>query len=137
MIDYTKFKSSLDNLILEHNKYENIDDYPEAMHKTIKNSVIHSFNICWDTLLNVTRRYLEEEGCNDIHHGGKPLIRQLNEMGFISSSSEQWFKYLDCRIATAHDYSDEKANDALDYIIDFIDDAIGSYQTMTGKTWQS
>ena len=49
--------------------------------------------------------------------------------------SNEWFGYADARIGTAHDYSGEKAQACLDIMGDFIDDAIGLYQTMSGETW--
>ena len=45
-------------------------------------------------------------------------------------------RYVDARIDTSHDYSSEKARRALAIVGDFIDDAIGLYQTMTGETWE-
>jgi len=35
-----------------------------------------------------------------------------------------------------HDYSEEKAAETLLVVEDFIDDAIGLYQTMTETTWE-
>ena len=49
---------------------------------------------------------------------------------------EAWLKYADARTSTAHDYSGEKAEETLTLMGDFIDDAIGLYQTMTGTTWE-
>jgi hypothetical protein len=49
---------------------------------------------------------------------------------------EQWLKYADARTSTAHDYSGEKAAETLLIVGDFIADAIGLYQTMTGVTWE-
>ena len=41
------------------------------------------------------------------------------------------------RIDTTHDYDGEKAQKVIDIIIDdFVDDAIGLYQTMTGDAWE-
>ena len=48
---------------------------------------------------------------------------------------EQWLRYADARIDTAHDYDGEKAQVCLELMPDFIDDAIGLYQTMSGETW--
>ena len=43
--------------------------------------------------------------------------------------------YANARTNTTHDYSGEKAQACLEIMGDFIDDAIGLYQTMSGKTW--
>ena len=44
-------------------------------------------------------------------------------------------KYINLRIGTAHDYSGEKAAAALERVDDFIADAIGLYQTISGEEW--
>ena len=46
-------------------------------------------------------------------------------------------QHADARIDTSHDYDydGEKAGSCLALVRDFIDDAIGLYQTMSGMTW--
>ena len=45
-------------------------------------------------------------------------------------------EYVNLHIGTAHDYSSEKAAAALERIDDFIEDAIGLYQTVAGEEWK-
>ena len=45
-------------------------------------------------------------------------------------------EYVNLRIGTAHDYSNEKAAAALAQMDEFIADAIGLYRTMTKEAWE-
>jgi len=54
----------------------------------------------------------------------------------FASPVERWLKYADARTNTAHDYSGEKADETLQIVGDFIEDAIGLYQTMSSTTWE-
>ena len=49
---------------------------------------------------------------------------------------DQWLSYARSRNETAHDYDGVKAQAALELIADFIDDAVGLYQTMSGEPWE-
>ena len=49
---------------------------------------------------------------------------------------EQWLLYADKRNDTTHDYDGEKAKASLAVMADFIDDAVGLYQTMSGSPWE-
>ena len=66
----------------------------------------------------------------------KPIFKTACKKGISKVSQNQWFKYIDARNDTSHDYSHQKAQQAIKIIDDFIDDAIALYQTMTGQTWE-
>ena len=137
MIDYDKFRLSLKRLEEQHDNHRGLDDaLPELMREGIAESVIQRFETCYDCLWKVLRRYLiEEQGLAEVPAGPKPLARLAHENHLLSSPVEQWLKYVDARIGTAHDYDGEKAQACLELMPDFIDDAIGLYQTMTDETW--
>ena len=78
----------------------------------------------------------EALGIPDPPNSPKPIFRLAYQNHLFSASMEQWFLYTDKRNATAHDYDCEKAKSCLDVMADFIDDAIGLYQTMSGETWE-
>ena len=83
------------------------------------------------------KRYLNQElGIAEPPNSPKPLIRLAHENDMFASSLDQWLQYADARVATSHDYDGEKAKACLELIPDFIDDAIGLYQTMTCETWE-
>ena len=66
----------------------------------------------------------------------KPVSGQGAENLLLASPIEQWLKYADARIGTAHDYDGDKAALCLALMGDFIGDAIGLYQTMSGTRWE-
>ncbi len=138
MIEYDKFQKSLKNLESQHEHYRTLDpSLPEFIQEGMAESVIQRFEICFDTLWKILKLYLKEEiGLAEVPGGPKPLLRVANENDLFSSNVEQWMKYLEARNSTSHDYSGEKAQICLALMGDFIDDAIGLYQTMSGETWE-
>ena len=138
MIDYDKFRLSLKRLEEQHENYQEQDDtLPDLTREAIAESVIQRFETCYDCLWKVLKRYLIEElGLADIPNSPKPVFRLTDENSLFASSLEQWLQYADARIGTSHDYDSKKAEACLMLMPDFIDDAIGLYQTMSGTTWE-
>ena len=138
MIDYGKFRLSLKRLEEQHDNHRELDDaLPELIREGIAESVIQRFETCYDCLWKVLKRYLNQElGIAEPPNSPKPLIRLAHENDMFASSLDQWLQYADARVATLHDYDGEKAKACLELIPDFIDDAIGLYQTMTCETWE-
>lgn len=138
MIEYDKFQKALKHLELQYENYKNLrEDLTEITKEAIAESVIQRFETCYDCMWKVLRRYLIEEiGISEAPSGPKPLARVAAENNLLASSVDKWISYIDARIGTSHDYSGEKAQAALELMGDFIDDAIGLYQTMSGETWE-
>lgn len=137
MIDFEKFQKSLEHLQVQYENYTTLDDsQPELIQEAVKESVIQRFETCYDCMWKVLKRYLTEEfGIPETPNSPKPVFRLAHENQLMRSPVEQWLIYADTRTDTAHDYSGEKAENALQLMEDFIDDAIGLYQTMTEETW--
>ena|SRR3989338_5481210 len=140
MIDYDKLQKSLKHLELQFDNYKRAQDRAELTdidREAIAESVIQRFETCYDTLWKDLKRYLIEDiGLADTPNSPKPLLKLAAQNDLFASSVEQWLKYADARTSTAHDYSGEKAAETLLIVGDFIDDAIGLYQTLTGTTWE-
>ncbi len=140
MIDYDKLQKSLKHLELQYANHKLARDRPELAdidREAIAESVIQRFETCYDTLWKDLKRYLIEElGLADVPNSPKPILKLAGENDLFATPVEQWLKYADARTSTAHDYSGEKAAEVLLIVGDFIDDAIGLYQTMTGTTWE-
>ena len=140
MIDYGKFEKSLKHLQLQYNNYKTLDnreDLGVLEKEAIAESVIQRFEICYDSLWKVLKRYLIEElGIPDMPNSPKPVIHIAFENQLFNSSINQWLKYAEARIDTSHDYSENKAFKALELMGDFIDDAIDLYITMSGKIFE-
>jgi nucleotidyltransferase substrate binding protein (TIGR01987 family) len=140
MIDYDKLQKSLKHLELQYENYKAAGDRPELSdidREAIAESVIQRYETCYDTLWKVLKRYMTEDlGLVDLENSPKPLLKRAAENRLFASPLDQWMKYANARTATAHDYSGEKAADTLEIVEDFLDDAIGLYQTMSGKSWE-
>ena len=140
MIDYDKLNKSLKHLELQYANHKLAQDRPELAdidREAIAESVIQRFETSYDTLWKDLKRYLIEElGLADVPNSPKPILKLAGENDLFATPVEQWLKYADARTSTAHDYSGEKAAEVLLIVGDFIDDAIGLYQTMTGTTWE-
>jgi nucleotidyltransferase substrate binding protein (TIGR01987 family) len=138
MIEYDKLQKALKHLEAQYENYRTLDEsQPEIMQEAVVESVMQRFEVCWDCLWKVLKRYLEEEiGLPEVPNGPNPVLRRANENHLLARPIEEWMKYAKARIDTSHDYSGEKAQDAVGLMGDFIDDAIGLYQTMSGETWE-
>ena len=140
MIDYGKLRKSLKHLELQFANHQVAQDRPELTEidrEAIAESVIQRFETCYDALWKDLKRYLiEETGLADVPNSPKPILKLAGQNDLFASSVEQWLKYANARTDTAHDYSGKKATATLLLIGDFLDDAIGLYQTMTGTTWE-
>ena len=140
MIDYSKFKKSLKHLELQFENYKNSDsreNLTELDKEALAESAIQRFETCYDCLWKHLKRYLVEElGLPEVPNSPKPVFRIGFENKLFSSTLDQWLRYADARTDTAHDYSGERAQECLDLMDDFIDDALGLYQTLTGETWE-
>lgn len=140
MIDYDKFQKSLKHLELQFENYKSAKDRPELTaldREGIGESVIQRFETCYDTLWKTLKRYLDEElGLPDTPNSPRPILKLAGQSNLFAATVEQWLIYADARISTSHDYSGEKAEECLAIMPDFIDDAIGLYQTMTETTWE-
>ena len=139
MIDYSKFKSSLRHLILQHENYQNSKhrlDLAVLDQEAIAESCIQRFEICYDCLWKILKRYLIVKlGIPEIPNSPKAVFRLAHENQLLASSIETWLTYADTRTDTAHDYDQNKAGKCLIQLETFIRDAIQLYQSMTGEVW--
>ena len=138
MIEYDNFQKSLKNLEIQNKNYKSIDENLEKwIQDGIQESVIQRFEICYDCLWKILKRYLKEvEGLPKVPASPKGIFRLANEVEVLPSPIEKWFKYMDARINTTHDYDGEKAKEAMLLVNDFVEDAIALYQGMTKQTWK-
>ena len=137
MIDYDKFEKSLKHLQLQFENYKTLadrNDLGKLEKEAITESVIQRFETCYDSMWKVLKRYLSEElGIADMPNSPKPVLRVANENNLLGSGVSNWFRYADARVDTAHDYSGDKAQDALMLMQEFINDANLLLITMAGK----
>ena len=133
MIDFEKFRMSLEHLELQNSNRKQItESQPPLIREAVDESVIQRFETCYDALWKVLKRYLVEIlGLPDVPNSPKPLFRIANENGVLPSNIKQWLKYADARIATSHDYSGQKAQQCLTLVDAFILDSTELKKTMS------
>ncbi len=139
MIDFEKCRKSLKHLEQQYKNYLNTDkSLPTLTQEAIAESVIQRFEVFYDCLYKVMKKYMEQElGLPEVPKSPKPLFRLANENNLLSNKIENWLNYANIRIDTTHDYSGEKAHHALEIMGDFINDSIDLYQKITHTSWVS
>lgn len=137
-IDYSNFSTSLKNLETQHEHLLNLpSSFPAYVHEGMTESVIQRFEICYDALWKVLRRYLIESlGLAEVPSSPLPILRIANANQLLAAGGEQWELYVETRISTTHDYDGEKAAEAVALMPEFISDAIGLHTAMTGEPWE-
>ena len=138
MIDYRKFQMSLKRLEEQYEQYRHLDP-ALAVHlrEAMDESIIQRFEVCFDSAWKALKRHLAEAlGVPSVPNSPKPVFRLAYENDLLAAPLEDWLDYADHRVDTSHDYSFEKAQACLEIVPDFIDDAIGLYQTVTGDPWE-
>ena len=136
-IDYSRLEKSLKNLEIQHEHLLSLlQHYPTYIQEGMAESVIQRFEVCYDVLWKLLRRYLIEKlGIVDAPNSPRGIIRLADQNQLLASGSDQWQAYVDGRIATTHDYDGKNASDTLRLVPSFISDAISLYATMTGNKW--
>ena len=137
-IDYSNFSKSLKNLESQHYRYVNMPpDYPGWVQEGIAESVIQRFETCFDTLWKVLRHHLIGVlGIPEVPNSPRPIFRIADQNSLLAAGGAQWEVYVQTRIDTSHDYSEEKAGRALAVIPSFVGDAIRLYCVMAGEVWK-
>jgi nucleotidyltransferase substrate binding protein (TIGR01987 family) len=140
MIDYTNLQRSLKHLERQFQNHQSAlerSELTEIDREAIAESVIQRFETCYDSLWKTLKRYLSLElGLAEVPNSPKPILKLAGQNELFVSPVDGWLRYADARIATAHDYSGEKADATLAVVEGFIGDAVQLYQVMTGNTWE-
>ena len=134
--DYDKLKNSLAELIEQHKNLSTIDkkDLPNVTERAAQIAVIKCFEVCFDMAWKHLKRRLIDKGVPNLPNNPKDMLRLGAENYFLENAGD-WFNYMDKRNDTAHDYNERKANETLEVVPDFIEDAIDLYEAMTGEEW--
>ena len=136
-IGYDKLKKSLDRLVDKYADYQEMEQRPELREsdkESIKESLIQRFETCYDTLWKHLKKHLSTQGLIDLPNSPIPIFR-LAHKDFIITNLGDWIdrhsSYTKTRTDTAHDYSREKAENALPKISEFIVDVKEICQRLT------
>ena len=136
MTDYNYLHESLKTLGRFFEKYRQIEtSADEDQLHMYKMAIVHEYEVCYGAMFKALDRHLQDLGVQT-DPAPKNLIRVADKSALLGSSPEQWFKYVDARNSTSYDHGDEIGDKVLDVMPDFMDDAIGLYQTMSGESWE-
>ena len=137
MINYSRLRVSLKWLEEQNRNYRQGNPLLSDLGREgIAESVIQRFESCYDCLWKVLKRYLIEAlGIADPPNSPKSILRLAHENDLLAAPLARSFRYADARVGTLHDYDGAKAQACLVLVPDFIDNAIGLYQTMSGALW--
>ncbi len=138
MIDYTKFEKALQHLEAQFHNYRTLDpSLPTLLQEAVAESVGQRFETTYDCLWKVLKRHLVEKlGLPEVPNSPKPVFRLAHENRLLPGEIEDWIEHANLRVATAHDYSGEKTQKALERMEDFIRDAIALHERLSGKPWR-
>ena len=134
-IDYTKLQDSLAELKSQYTIYLSLAEhnYEEGLQNAVRNSVVKCFEVTFDTLWKMIKRYLESQGVAEMPNTPKGVFREAHQNLLIADIAP-WVAdedgYASLRNETAHDYSQRKAEKTLQKIGDFIADAEAIYHKM-------
>ena len=132
-VSYEKLKKSLEKLKEQYQNFllldqKNISDLDK---EAIKESVIHRFEICYDSFFKALKKYLQESAINVDSGSPRAILRKACDMEIMDQEAlANWFSYIDLRIGTAHDCSETKAKKALIKMGEFIEDVEDIYKVM-------
>ncbi len=134
--DYEKLDRSLGELKAQYGSFLTLDEQnlSAVNQRAVKNSVIKCFEICYDTLWKHIKKYLKENGLVELENSPIPIFRRAHEDLLINKEiHRRLVEYNKIRGNAAHDYSIEKAMQALDKIGGFIEDCTTIYKKMTNE----
>ncbi len=139
MIDYSKLRAALGNL---ERQWENLESSGKREGlslldlEAVQESVIKRFDLALEMSWKLLLKYLAEEvGLAEVPNGPKPILRIADQNNLLKGRIAAWILYVNARNASSHDYSGEKAAETLQVIPDFLVDATGLYETMSGEKW--
>ncbi|GJM61994.1 HI0074 family nucleotidyltransferase substrate-binding subunit [Persicobacter diffluens] len=137
-LNFDRFRLSLARLDAQWVNFQKIDNTLSVItQEAIRESVIQRFEVCYDCLCKVLKKYMINElGEPEVPNSPKPILRLANENGLLEGDMERWMKYANARTYTSHDYSGAKAEDTLKLIEFYIDDAKQLFEKMSGEKWK-
>ncbi len=111
---------SLESSLLVYDKYENTED--KELKVSLKESVIKSFEMCYEMSRSLMDRYLKEYTDEKVDQMTIHDIFRHGEKNGILSSAEIWFDYRKKRNQTSHVYDINIAEEVFLTARNFLED---------------
>ena len=125
-LDLTSFEKAVNRLEQSLiSLHSNAIKQDEALILTVQAGVIKAFEFTYELSLKTLKRYLEMTEASPDVDGIKfsELIRICNEKGLLLSDIIAWRQYRNERNITSHAYNEEKAEEILKEIPQFLEEA--------------
>ena len=104
--------------------------------ESIKESLLKRFETCYEMVWRTLRRHVVVDlGNANVVNSPKPAFRIASENDSLPPPVERWLSYANSRIDTAENYSGERVENCISMMSEFISDAIGLYEILTGNRW--
>lgn len=117
-LDLTAFRSALDSL-----RRAIVRSLAAPADEEVRDSVIQRFECTYELAWKMLRRYLDQEGVDEIAtFSKKDIYREAAHRGLIADPAA-WFGYQTARNETSHTYNAEKAREVHGKAVTFADDA--------------
>jgi nucleotidyltransferase substrate binding protein (TIGR01987 family) len=140
MIDFTKLRLALGHLeamLVRLEAFKTQAEVDAVLREAVIEAAIHRFETAYDTIWKFIKRHLTEVlGMPDTPSSPKPILRIADQNDLLNGRIDEWLKYAEARVSTAHDYSAEKATATLSLVDPFLQDAIQVYETLSGTPWK-
>lgn len=133
-VNYEKLKKSLERLKEQYKNFLLLDEKNlfRIDEEAVKESVIQRFETCYDSFFKSLRKHLKAAGFNFDSTAPKFILRKAHEGGVIDQETlKNWFNYINLRVGTTHDYNEEKVEQALSKMHEFIEDVEDIYKIIT------
>ena len=109
----------------------------DRLHMHMRAAVIQAFEFTYELSWKMLKRYLEMTAPNPIdidQMSFADLIRTASERGLLKSDLTAWLIYRKERGTTSHTYNEDKANEVIESIPEFLVDAEFLYQQLQKAT---
>lgn len=133
-MDYIRLKTAIDRFGEMLDAFKHNADRQPLEQEAVQDSLIKRFEYTLEVAWKTCKRHLEEEGFAEAATGSPKSIMRLAAQRNLISDPEAWFRYLQFRQDTSHDYSSDKAEAVLDVTEDFYNDVMHLYEEMTGES---
>ena len=128
-LDISSFKNainSLNSILIRYQK----DNYDID----IRDAVIQRFEYTYSLAIKMMNRYINLYSSDTISDMTfNEIIRKANKLGLLKNDLEKWTEYRQKRNMTSHTYDEKVANQVVEIIPDFKQDAEFLYNSLESK----
>jgi hypothetical protein len=137
-LDFSQFKLAAQNLQKQYANFCSLEPgLPEIMQEAVKESIVQRFEVCYDILWKILRKYLIKNlKLAEVPSSPSPVFRIAGENKLLPSKVEKWLVYAELRTETTHEYGAEILQKAINEMGNFIEDAIKLYEKISEEKWQ-